>query len=129
MSGQGELPAIFHHSVEVWNAMQKESAESGDYWEYEGYLTQLFRKHHFPVPYYTSVRQLLLDLDCIRQLRRGGGSAKSKYLLIRPPTPVLYFALKDRPSASAPKPKDILDQRLNDMNNRLLAVEAKVANL
>jgi hypothetical protein len=58
---------------------------------YEGMLTALVTETiGLPVPYYTAVRRKLLDMGCVRQLRRGGGTAPSQWELIKEPTADLW---------------------------------------
>jgi hypothetical protein len=59
---------------------------------YEGFLTTLVKEQlNLSVPYYTSIRNLLLDMECVRQLRRGGGNTPSQWLMIREPTAACYW--------------------------------------
>lgn len=54
---------------------------------YEGFFTALItHKLNLSVPYYTSIRKALIRMGCVRQLKRGGGSAPSQWELVYEPT-------------------------------------------
>jgi len=85
------IPALYEHAVRVYNAMLK-GAKTEDILNgqaeamvYEGHLTKLFRSLHLPVPYYVSIKNQLAGMKCIEQLRRGGGTTPSKWILWGPP--------------------------------------------
>lgn len=104
----------------VYQAMEKEADEEG---YYEGFLTQLVGSLGISTPYYTSVMRDLQRLGCVTQVRRGGGAAKSKWQIVRPPTQELVDELEYLPSASTQRGRQQLEvsvrQQLRDMNNRI----------
>jgi len=127
---QVHLPTIFGYSAQVYEAMQEEAsaeilgAQYGDEegLVYEGFLTALIRGLDLPTPYYTKIMTELKRMDCVRQLRRGGSTTPSRWLLLQPPTPVLFREMR----ASAVKPTDWKsgqEQRIRDLNDRLATVE------
>jgi hypothetical protein len=90
-------PALFGHCVNTYEAMLAEAKKvpfdggQSEGMVYEGFLTALFRdKLNLSVPYFTSVTQALKRMGCIKQLRRGGSSTRSQWLLITDPTLELY---------------------------------------
>src|SRR5690242_10755198 len=104
-------PSDFAHCKTLYEAMLAEAARVPDPEQptednagmivYTGYLTKLVTQQlRFSVPYYTSLRHHLARMGCIKQLKRGGGSAPSEWLLIKEPT--LADFLDDRPKR-APK--------------------------
>ena len=111
------IPAQFDHCMRVYALMERESSieefepteSTADYNErhqdapiaegmkgrrrvWEGHTTRIFNNLELSTPYYTSVLNHLKRMGCVEQLRRGGGSATSKWLLIREPTIDLYEA-------------------------------------
>jgi hypothetical protein len=121
-----EASASFQHCVAVYEAMlsrsdlalldhnsQEESSV------YTGFTTKLFAEIGLSVPYYSKIMKLLQAMDCIRQLRRGGGPSASQWLLIQAPT-VELFDRAEVVSKGAEAPED---QRWKDLNNRLIAQE------
>lgn len=82
-------PVIFDHCVQVYQAMEKE-AEPEDVagtqvLVYSGHLTRLFQSQRLSMPYYSAVMRYLKSMGCVEQLRRGGGNAKSKWILRQAP--------------------------------------------
>jgi hypothetical protein len=78
---------------------------------YEGHLTQLFSSLGIANPYYSKIRDALVAQGCMEQLRRGGGSALSKWVLVKPPdeeTFRSFMEMKRRPRGKA----NILEQQL-----------------
>lgn len=129
-------PAIYTHCVKVYEAMateaedmplNEEDSERGLVWT--GYTTKLFSDLGLAVPYYTQVTRLLKAMDCIRQLRRGGGGSPSQWLLLQEPTVKLYEGVKDleglvTSTAGKASKDDIMEQRMKDMQRRIDELEA-----
>lgn len=89
-------PALFIHCKNTYNAMLEEASEvefdkDSKGIVYEGKLTALItEKLYLSVPYYTKIRAALIAMGCVKQLRRGGGSAPSQWELFYEPTIRLY---------------------------------------
>jgi hypothetical protein len=82
------VPALFEHAVRVYKEMEKNSEVDSDFGDnivYEGHLTNLFKRLRLSVPYYTSIKNQLVGMGCIEQVRRGGGNATSKWVLWKVP--------------------------------------------
>lgn len=122
------LPTTFGYSVQVYQAMMEEAqveALGPEYGDdeglvYDGFMTKLIQGLDLPVPYYTKILGELKRMDCVRQLRRGGSTTTSRWLLIQEPTPELF---RKMPEDRTPKGKQTTDQRINDLNRRLGKVE------
>jgi hypothetical protein len=94
------MPAQFDHCMRVYAMMDSESRTeevdgnpegmSVERKVWEGHTTRIFNDLRLSTPYYTSVMAHLKRMGCVEQLRRGGGSATSLWLLIREPTLDLY---------------------------------------
>ena len=114
---------MFEHCSKVYSAMHEEAKRvdtaEGGMIVYEGFLTALVtKKLNLSVPYYTSVMRVLKDMGCVRQLRRGGGTAPSQWMLIREPDEASFTQAS--PKKEKPKPDSpVGDQRFNDLNKRV----------
>lgn len=85
------LPAMYEHCCRTYSMMLSESTKVGHVVVYEGYLTRLItQKVMLSVPYYGKIRTLLLEMGCVRQLKRGGGNSPSQWELITEPTEELF---------------------------------------
>jgi hypothetical protein len=106
--------------------MLDESVQVGKVIIYEGYLTKLIQQDlHLSVPYYTSVTKALINMGCIRQLRRGGGSSPSQWEMIYEPTEEAY--LKAMPSKQPKQTRDSQnEEQIATIVRRLVALEDQV---
>lgn len=104
-TNDGPPRAMYEHCCSVYDAMLKgaeketeavadENGERGytGNWVYEGHLTRLFQDLGIAAPYYSQVRDLLIKMGCVEQLRRGGGNARSRWRLVQQPTEELFAA-------------------------------------
>jgi hypothetical protein len=128
--------ALFDHCTKVYEAMAEQSkpstTEGFEGEVYSGHLTGLFSDLGLAVPYYSSVMAKLKDMDCVLQLRRGGGSAQSIWAILRPPTEELFEATADKtasPTARKPKVSDMLQQQIRDLDHRLHEAEQTITLL
>jgi hypothetical protein len=81
---------------------------------YEGHLTRLFSDLGIANPYYTKIRDALVAQGCIEQLRRGGGSALSKWIVCKEPDEETFRSIMDM--KRAPKGKtNMLEQQVKDL--------------
>jgi hypothetical protein len=130
---QANLPSIYEYSVQVYQQMKESSSyevlgsQYGDEegLVYEGFLTKLIGGMDLPTPYYTKVMKELKRMDCVRQLRRGGSSTTSRWLLMQEPTPDLFRKMGPT-KETATGWKGSVEQRLNDLNTRLSRLEPPV---
>lgn len=126
-------PALFIHCNSMYNSMMKEAnrlVNDGDVTDmvvYEGFLTHLVSKLALSVPYYTFCRRALIDMGCIRQIKRGGGRSPSQWELIRSPSIELFDEANPDNVTKNKKGRtgevDMLKTQISDMNNRLLVIE------
>jgi hypothetical protein len=116
---ESPTPALFDHAKRVFDEMCKRATRQevegyGEVAVYEGHLTQLFSDLGIANPYYTKIRDILTDGNCMVQLRRGGGAALSKWVMISEPQEDTFRELMDRK-----RPKQggaaILEQRVKDL--------------
>lgn len=127
------MPAMFDHSVAVYNEMRANAKPVGVEGEgrmlvWEGFLTKLTKRLGLSTPYYTMVRRELIRMGCIRQLRRGGGNSASQWELVKKPTQELYNTADDSTN-KAPSRLDTVDQRIKDIHERLCVVEQQMGTI
>ena len=126
-------PALLHHCEDVWRVMRAEAHEEqhtdGVRYIWEGWTTKLFNRMHLSTPYYTHILRLLKAMDCIRQVQRGGGSAKSQWLLVQPPNLTLFNMATQSPTAPPAPGSGTANQRqmlqiMRDLSARIARLEA-----
>jgi len=91
---------------------------------YEGFLTQLVTGQlNLSVPYYTSVRTSLIRMGCIKQLRRGGGTAPSQWEMCYEPTLDAFMHAQPK---KVPKqtPDDAKAEQIRNLSTRIASLEA-----
>lgn len=120
------VPALLKHTKTVYDAMKAASVEVDGNVIYEGFLTKLFTECGLSVPQYTPVMRELMRMDCVLQLKRGGGPSPSQWQLLQSPDEELYeanHARRIRYGRNKRVSFDVIQQRQNDLNNRLLKIE------
>jgi hypothetical protein len=127
------VPALYEHAVNVYEHMEavarpEEVEGAGLQVVYEGHLTGLFRQLRLSVPYYTSIKNQLIGMGCIEQLRRGGGSAKSKWVLWKAPTLDDWKAFSPVRARRGTK-TTVLEQQIRDLARRMGALEERIEYL
>lgn len=117
------LPAMFEHCVRTYREMLSEAHGVGDVVVYEGFLTALItQKINLSVPYYGRVKKTLTDMGCIKQLKRGGGTAPSQWELITEPTEEAFRRVYQPAHTTG-------GTRLGKTNERVAALEQKISQL
>lgn len=136
-------PVLYQYCVDAYNLMlnaaKLESIEQDDgtvaqkvVWE--GMLTALItQKMALSIPYFTFVTRALKRMDCIKQLRRGGGTAPSRWEMLREPTYELFEETKSRETVQSPTRRTsatnaVLEQ-MAAMNVRVLRLEKILENI
>jgi len=122
-------PKLFDHAKRVYDEMLRRShkemigpqhngevdlSNTKEVDVYEGHLTTLFADLQIANPYYTRIMDALKGQNCMEQLRRGGGSAMSKWILHAPPTEEGFRAIMDRNRVPKGGVK-MLEQRVKDL--------------
>ena len=89
---------------------------------YEGFLTRLITQQlNLSTPYYSSVRTCLLKMGCVRQLKRGGGTAPSLWELITAPTVDLFDTLPVKEKSATRL--EVMQELVDELNARLTKAE------
>jgi hypothetical protein len=128
-------PKLFEHVCRVFEAMRRgatpEQLKEGDStrhaFVYEGHTTKLFRELGLATPYYTSVLQRLQRMGCIRQLSRGGGSAPSRWELLKDPEFGEFDNAGDKKRGRRADGRlTLVEAVVEEFGDRLAAVEAEL---
>jgi len=115
-------PAVYEHCCRVYAEMEGQATEMPEGRVYEGYTTRLFQALELSPPYYTRIRDLLIKMGCVEQLRCGGGNAKSRWRLVREPDETIFTLANEMHVRKNGRVTQVEDS-LNTMNMRLLRVE------
>jgi hypothetical protein len=131
-------PALYDHCVRTYNAMLAEAKKHQVALEkgidrveghdthviiYEGFLTQLItQKLNLSVPYYTKIRNALIRMGCVRQLRRGGGSSPSQWELNYEPS-LDAFLKQEAPKVPKQDKYAALEQQISNLTRRIADLE------
>ncbi len=121
------IPALFEQCLEVYEAMAEQASMQQAYPDldeeflvYEGFLTRLIvHELHYSNPYYTKVTKRLKAMDCIRQIKRGGSTAPSRWALLQTPTLELFRKTPSDSSARVNSKEESLLQQVRDLAARL----------
>src|SRR6476659_932956 len=136
MSDEETTPALFEHCHRTYQRMlelaEKKSFDGGAGGEgmvYEGFLTKLITEDlNLSTPYFTHVTGALKRMGCIKQLRRGGSSSGSQWLLVESPTvekfeKQLLVRKKEAPKYATEGQFAALQQQLTAINQRVSRLE------
>lgn len=94
---------------------------------YEGALTNLFGSCQVSIPYYTPVMRALKKMGCVEQLRRGGGTAPSRWVLYFEPTEEAFMAHIDNSGeGNRNSPIAVVEQRNRDLAERVQNLEERL---
>jgi hypothetical protein len=123
------VPALYNHCVRTYEEMLSQSKKAqldgyADAIVWEGFLTDLIQGQlAFSSPYYTSIMQALTGMGCVRQLRRGGSTTESQWILEHDPSLEDFLEYKEATATPKPSPLDPLLQQLRDLTRRIERLE------
>ncbi len=118
-----QKPAILDHCMAAYEAMVEESETEDEGLVYQGFLTKLILNNlSLSMPYYTKVTKELKRMGCIHQLRRGGSTTPSRWLLLREPTMQLYEDSKEAREMIGTDRVSVLEQRVRDQQEQINAL-------
>ena len=120
------VPALFEQSVELYETMADQAKMEPPFHDseaevlvYDGHLTKLVTDDlHYSVPYYTRLTSILKDMDCIRQIRRGGSTTTSRWILLQPPNLEVFHKVYGKSKANVSW-RASMEQRIRDLEARL----------
>lgn len=134
VEGEGAPVALFEHVCTVFNEMHKRSVtqrgDGGiDMTVYEGFTTGLFSELGMSIPYYTKVMRRLKAMGCVRQLKRGGGAAPSRWELIKDPDYDDFMVADAEVDDKVPavSRSSVHEQQINDLAARQDKMEATLS--
>lgn len=96
---------------------------------WEGALTKLIASQGLSNPYYTAVRRGLMAMDCIVQVRRGGGGQPSTWALLQEPTLQLWRGSESPGHKPYNSNKKLLEQNQKQLLERVEMLEAQMRAL
>lgn len=115
-----QKPAIMDHCIAAYDAMVEEAVTEEEGLVYEGFLTKLILNSlNLSMPYYTKVTKELKRMGCIHQLRRGGSTTPSRWLLLQEPTMILFEDSPVNTELTGTDRVSVLEQRVRDNTERL----------
>lgn len=123
------MPALYLHCLNTYRAMLSEATAKQDdagneiiVWE--GFSTAFIQKKlNLSVPYYSGITKALKRMECIRQIKRGGGSAPSVWELITEPTEELYRNKMPKRVVQVDR-VGMLQQQVSALSNRVGVLES-----
>lgn len=125
--------ALYGHCLLTYQAMLSDATaivvEDKTIIVWEGMLTRLITSQlNLSVPYYTAVTKALKRMGCIRQLKRGGGTAPSQWELLKEPTEELFSDAMPTKIVKADK-WELIQGQVDSLNNRVLRLEKILENI
>lgn len=126
------VPALFNHCVDAYHEMlnqaSREMIEGKPGMVYKGFLVELIcGRLNLSRPYYTNVTKALKKMGCARQLKRGGSSGESIWLLINEPTLEKFERANaketERTRYVTAEEHASVRQQVSDLNDRLFTIE------
>lgn len=129
-----DAPAMFEHCVRVYDVLKAEAQDEPVVVDddgtkevhpvWTGHLTQVFNRLGLAGPYYTAIMNHLKRMGSVLQVRRGGGSAQSKWMLLEAPTMEAFDnAIQVGNKPSVRKLHQQLQQRVEDLTRRVQVLE------
>lgn len=119
-------PKLFRHCVNTYKLMLDSSIEKTDGVVFVGTVTDLIKELGLSVSYQSTIGVKLRRMGCITMIKRGGGAAKSVYMLHKEPTLEDFNATDDTGDTKYLKKAEDDEtalQKIRDLNRRLQAVE------
>jgi hypothetical protein len=125
--------ALYGHCLITYQTMLSEATgivdDDNTIIVWEGMLTRLITSQlNLSVPYYTAVTKALKRMGCIRQLKRGGGTAPSQWELLMEPTEELFINALPKRIPKMDRYEGI-QMQLDAQNNRILKLEKILENI
>jgi hypothetical protein len=112
---------LFEQCTKVYEAMLRLSQPAADGRIYRGYTTYLLEQQGYTISSYTPIMRRLRSMGCIEQQVRGGRGTPSEWVVIKPPTRQAFARGGQRWVTQ--------NERLNDLEERLAIVEARLGEL
>jgi hypothetical protein len=126
----GAPPSLYEHTCRVFEEMRKRSVvqrgDGGiDMIVYEGFMTGLFSELGMSIPYYTKIMRRLKAMGCVRQLKRGGGAAPSRWEILEEPSEEDFMAADREVDDKVPAVSraSVQEQQISDLATRLDELE------
>jgi hypothetical protein len=87
MADPEPLRAIFRHTIRFYDALSEQAKVEEGLQVYRGHPTTVTTDElDLPLPYYSKMREILIAIGCVKQIKRGSGKTESVWVLVRQPT-------------------------------------------
>lgn len=111
---------LYTHSNNLYQVLKEQAELVEGKLVWTGFMTHIVRdKLHLSVPYYTQILNALKGMGCVEQLRRGGSSTPSIWLLLKEPTQEAF----DNPTVGASLRKST---RLEQLENQVMQLAGRL---
>jgi hypothetical protein len=78
--------AIFRHTIRFYDTLDAKAVEEDGVRVFRGHPTTIVTEDmKLPIPYYSKMRQALITIGCVQQIKRGSAKSKSEWVLVRRP--------------------------------------------
>jgi hypothetical protein len=127
------IPALYEHACSVYEAMvalaTRDELEGREVLVYEGHLTHVFKKLRLAVPYYTTIKNRLSAMGSIEQIKRGGGTATSRWVIWKEPTLDEWIRVTGGKPRSRGDRYLAMEQRQRDQIGYIRALQVRIEEL
>src|SRR5262245_1022689 len=136
-----QVPKMYEHVLGVYESMLRHAQEQDfgtvdhnghDDILWDGFTTALFRNLEIPVPYYGKVFKYLTELGCMIQIRRGGGTASSRWQVCPVTPPQAEQFMQRFPASTVTRFQPVVElqtmrQQLDDVVDNIGGVNIRQA--
>jgi hypothetical protein len=113
MSDPTPTKAIFRHTIRFYDALADRATVEEGLTVYRGHPTAVATKElDLPLPYYSKMREILITVGSVKQIKRGSGKTESVWVLVKPPTDADFAGVD--PTTNKLSPEFRLYQLAND---------------
>lgn len=113
MSEPKPIKAIFRHTIRFYDALADRAIEEDGLTVYRGHPTAVATGElDLPLPYYSKMREILITVGSVKQIKRGSGKTESVWILVKAPTDADFEGVD--PTSNKLNPEFRLYQLAND---------------
>jgi hypothetical protein len=88
--------AIFRHTIRFYDALADQAQVEEGLQVYRGHPTAVATDDlELPLPYYSKMREILITIGSVKQIKRGSGKTESVWVLVRAPTAEDFAGVDD----------------------------------
>jgi len=127
-----ELPRVFIHCDKTYKMMYENRSTTMHEGKpvYRGHLTKdMYEYLGLTTAQYSRVVDMLVEMGCIHQLKRGAGKAPSEWVLIGAPTYESFAYVKGEQLKRTHKQKRPEEQRISDLIGMINTLSHRIEKL